>query len=87
MRDISYSAARVQDRPPLPEPLAATYEVFALLSHIRYALVDAKIRAEDGSLDSIANRIGWQIAIVDQLLPDVTATAKSLEAAAKAVKR
>ena len=86
MRQTNHSAARIQDRPALPEPLTATYDVFALLSHIRYALVDAKIRAEDGSLDIIAERIRWQIAIVDQLLADVTATVKSLETAAKAVK-
>jgi hypothetical protein len=75
MRQSNHSAARVQT-PAMPakrapgDPLFAAHEVLKLLSHVRLGMIARWIGERIDSLD-------------EELLPEVTATVKALEAAAK----
>jgi hypothetical protein len=89
MRQSNHSAARVL-APSMPakhalgDPLFAAHEVLKLLSHVRFVMVDAQQQANDGRLGMIARWIGERIDSLDEeLLPEVTATVKALEAAAR----
>jgi hypothetical protein len=89
MRQSNHSAARVL-APAMPakrapgDPLFAAHEVLKLLSHVRFVMVDAQQQASDGRLGMIARWIGERIDSLDEeLLPELTATVKALEAAAK----